>query len=76
MTIHLAFQVNTQELPTPDDIICCSDKIDKLMAVLRNRAHDQNMFISTSGNPMFQYEFRRHDNTLHSFIAIKELPVL
>lgn len=76
MTIHFAFQVNTQELPTPDDIICVSDKLDKVMAILRNRATDQALFMSTSSNPMFQYEFRRHDNTLHSFIALKEMPLL
>jgi len=75
-TVWFAFAVNNQELPTPDDIFVVSPNYRRVMDVIRQRAEDKGLLMSTSGNPIFQYEFRRTDNTIHSFISVKELPLI
>lgn len=75
MTVWFAFQVLQQHTPTPDDIICVCQKKETLVSMLRNRAESRALVMSTTDNPAFQYEFRRTDNTIHSYVAVKELPV-
>ncbi len=76
--IWFAFQVMKNVQPTPDDIICVTKTEVRLLEVLRDRAHSLKLFMTTTDNPAFQFEFKNQDltNTVHSYIAVKELPLI